>query len=1165
MSSEGARHLAAVWVADVAGYITLSGRDEEAAFATVAELQRVAKGIVEQHGGLVLSFIGDSAIATFASTAIAVRSALELQDAFQASDIVRRHGSGLRVGVHVGEIVETADGEVHGDGVNVASRLQAVAETGGVVASESAARQIENRDDFVLRSLGSHELKGVKRPMEVYAVRLALSDEGEPEAEDTEATALAKSLSDRYRIGHEIGRGGMATVYKAHDIRHDRPVALKVMHRELTDAIGAERFLREIRVTANLQHPHVLPLFDSGEVGGRLFYVMPMVDGESLKDRLRRETQLGITDTIKIVRDVTSALAHAHAKGVVHRDIKPENILFSGDYAVLADFGVARAVTQAAEEGLTRRGLAMGSPPYMAPEQMKDSGTIDGRTDIYALGCVMYEMLVGSPPFTGSTAQVVMARHATDPVPPIRSVRSTVPEELEAVVMRCLAKVQADRFADANAMVAALDAVSRSHAASPSATPQGVAPPSPTTHGAETATAATTQSVAQPTSATTPRPVPTDPTSATGQRVASGSYDTNEHSGEHSFLGELKRRKVYQAGAIYLFLAMGALQAAELAFPTFGLEAYFDFVVMGSMLGFPLVLVLAWAYDLTTKGLRRTDPYGTLGTGVPTVARHGVRLRVAGVLGLLLFVGVFPLHRTATIPNVDLDRRAARAVAEDLLETMGWGGAFTEAVTFRHYPDLNAFMQEVEGLDWARGPMGERIAEWDWRLRWFRPGEPEEWQVAIGPSERLIFFQHVIPQNEEGANLTEDEARVIAEQFLVAQAIDRSDLVELGTSSNTFENRTRHQFNWRIPELDIEWASPNGEVERGVGHVHVRVDGDRVSMYQNHFQEPEGFGRARSSRRAIFSVILGAVIFFVFGASVWTLVSIARREPGTVRWKRALVSGAAIGLVGALALMSYSWTDRVMGADSAAPPFATWAIMGFMGAFFFVLMGGASFLLIAVSEALARRYYPQSLESWDELCAGDWRSPVVSGDIMHGVFFAGVLLGIGGLSSLAVASLPGTSGITPPEGVENLDVPLTPLTIAFMGLVDELTILLALFAAIVILRRYLKSSAVAIGVVMVVGAMATPLPASPVYLGASFRAVRVAVLALALIRWGPIMTTTAIFVAACIGQGVSLAFAGNSTSTTHGVILVGIGLVPLIVALVSRAATEEEPALPAPT
>ena len=1136
---EHTRRLAAVWFADVAGYVTLSGRDAEAAMAIVAELQRVSQKIVEQYGGLVLRFIGDSAIAAFDSTEIAVRAALDLQTAFQSSDIVLRHGSGLRIGVHVGEIVETADGDVHGDGVNIASRLQAVAETGRVVLSESAARQVEDRDDFELRSLGSHEFKGVKRPMEVYAVKMAGTEDAVPgpELDDAGQSALAEALSDRYRVEHEIGRGGMATVYKAHDIRHDRPVALKVMHQELTDAIGAERFLREIQVTANLQHPHILPLFDSGEVGGRLFYVMPMVDGVSLKGRLKRETQLGITETIKIVRDVASALAHAHERGVVHRDIKPENILFSGDYALLADFGVARAVTQAAEGGLTRKGLAMGSPPYMAPEQMKDSGTIDGRTDVYALGCVMYEMLVGSPPFTGSTAQVVMARHATDPVPPIRSVRSNVPEELEAVVMRCLAKVQADRFADASTLVAALDAVSRSHAASPSGTPQGVAPPP---------------------SAAAPQTAPTYPTPGTGQQAVSGSYDTDQHSGEHSFLGELKRRKVYQAGVIYLVFAMGAVQAAELAFPTFGIEAYFDFVVMGSMLGFPLVLVLAWAYDLTTKGLRRADPYGkTLGAGVSKIARYGTRLRVMGFVGLLVFLGVFPLHRSVTVPSVDLSRRDARVAAESFLAGVGWGGAFQEVSTFDPYANTNAFLQETAGLRWASGPLGDQIASWSWNFRWFRPGETDEWRVSLGSNERLLLFEHTIARTEEGANLAEEEARVIAEEFVAGLEIDVAGLVRLGTSSSTLENRTRHQFSWRIPQQDISWTSAGGETEQGVGHIHVRVDGDRVEMYQNHFERPEGFSRARSGRGVVWALLFGTMSFGLVVTAILLLVSAVRKKTHTIRWKRAAIAGGGIALVGGLSISTIIGPAQFMELGSELPALAGAGLIVLTSVLAGGFVGCVYFVLIAVGEALAGQYYPGMLESWNRVWARDWRSPVLVGDVLHGVFLGGVLLGVDGLASLTMVNFPGASGIAPDEGLSLLGSPWTTASLGLSMLMDSMVGQLGLFAALVILRKYLKSSAVAIVVLALVGSLSTDVPMTPAYLGAAFSALTFAVVALALVRWGPIMVITAVFTQLCVSSGLVLALVGNAVAVRQGVGLIAIGLIPLVYTVLAWAASKE--------
>ena len=257
---------------------------------------------------------------------------------------------------------------------------------------------------------------------------------------------LAAALADRYRVERELGRGGMATVYLAHDLRHDRPVALKVLRPELAASLGPERFLQEIRIAARLQHPHILPVHDSGEAAGRLWYTMPYVEGESLRQRMAREGQLPLDQAVRIATQVLSALGYAHAHGVIHRDIKPENILLEGDEAVVADFGVARAITAAGQDRLTETGLALGTPAYMSPEQAAASRELDGRSDLYALGCVLYEMLAGQPPFVGATAQQLLARHAMDPVPPLRTVRATVPEGVEQSVMRALAKVPADRF-----------------------------------------------------------------------------------------------------------------------------------------------------------------------------------------------------------------------------------------------------------------------------------------------------------------------------------------------------------------------------------------------------------------------------------------------------------------------------------------------------------------------------------------------------------------------------------------------------------------------------------------------------------------------------------------------------------------------------------------------
>ncbi len=268
--------------------------------------------------------------------------------------------------------------------------------------------------------------------------------------------ALANAMQDRYRLERELGSGGMATVYLAQDLRHGRQVAVKVLHPELSAVLGGERFLSEIKTTAALQHPHILPLFDSGDAGGNLFYVMPLVEGETLRSRLNREKQLPVSDAVRLAREVAGALDYAHRHGVIHRDIKPENILLHDGRAVVADFGIALAVQSAGGQRMTQTGLSLGTPQYMSPEQAMGEREITARSDIYALGAVTYEMLTGDPPFTGSTTQSIVARILTEEPRPIGPQRKSVPEEVEAAVLTALEKLPADRFGSAAEFAAAL-------------------------------------------------------------------------------------------------------------------------------------------------------------------------------------------------------------------------------------------------------------------------------------------------------------------------------------------------------------------------------------------------------------------------------------------------------------------------------------------------------------------------------------------------------------------------------------------------------------------------------------------------------------------------------------------------------------------------------------
>ncbi|MCG6987230.1 MAG: serine/threonine protein kinase, partial [Gemmatimonadetes bacterium] len=291
---------------------------------------------------------------------------------------------------------------------------------------------------------------------------------------------LAAALSDRYRIERELGAGGMATVYLAEDLKHQRQVAIKVLKPELAAVLGAERFIQEITTTAQLQHPNILPLFDSGRavapreggggdyVGGEVFlyYVMPYVAGESLRDKLDREKQLGVDEAVKITTEVADALAYAHSHGVVHRDIKPENILLHAGRPMVADFGIALAVSAAAGGRMTETGLSLGTPHYMSPEQATAEKDITGRSDVYSLASVLYEMLTGDPPHTGKTAQQIIAKIIADEARPVRQVRKSVPPNVAAALGKALEKLPADRFVSAKAFS---DALADSHFATGSA------------------------------------------------------------------------------------------------------------------------------------------------------------------------------------------------------------------------------------------------------------------------------------------------------------------------------------------------------------------------------------------------------------------------------------------------------------------------------------------------------------------------------------------------------------------------------------------------------------------------------------------------------------------------------------------------------------------------
>src|SRR5689334_180962 len=268
--------------------------------------------------------------------------------------------------------------------------------------------------------------------------------------------SVKAALESKYSIERELGRGGMATVYLAQDLRHGREVAVKVLHPELASAVGADRFLREIKLSARLNHPHILPLFDSGEASGFLFYVMPYIEGESLRDRMNREGQLSLEDSLAIGRAVAGALDYAHRRQIVHRDIKPENIMLNEEMAMVMDFGIAKAVSVAGTETLTQTGMVVGTPAYVSPEQAAGELEIDGRSDQYSLGCVLYEMLTGERPFTGPTAQAVLTKRFTAPVPSLSEVLEGVPDEIDRALSKAMAKDAAARYTTSGEFARAL-------------------------------------------------------------------------------------------------------------------------------------------------------------------------------------------------------------------------------------------------------------------------------------------------------------------------------------------------------------------------------------------------------------------------------------------------------------------------------------------------------------------------------------------------------------------------------------------------------------------------------------------------------------------------------------------------------------------------------------
>jgi len=379
---------------------------------------------------------------------------------------------------------------------------------------------------------------------------------------------LSESLADRYTIEREIARSQTATVYLAIDEKHQRSVAIKVILPDITSSISGQRFLREIKFAAHLAHPNVLPLLDSGEADGFLYHVTPYMEGETLASRVKRERQLPIADAVRIAREIADALDYAHTEGIVHRDVKPENIILSKGHALIGDFGVARAIDVGGGERLTQTGIILGSPAYMSPEQASGERNLDGRSDIYALGCVVYEMLCGEPPLIGRTSMSTIARHLKQTPDSLRVVRDSITPGMDETVLKALSRLPADRFARAQEFGHAL-AVTISGAAMPNPYP-GTVPVS------------------------------------SGAKVGTRTHE------KPSFWEEMRRRKVYSVGAVYLVVGLAFISFIDDVQSSFGLTDYGKRVlIIAVVAGFPITLFLAWVFEVSLEGVRRTQSIDT--------------------------------------------------------------------------------------------------------------------------------------------------------------------------------------------------------------------------------------------------------------------------------------------------------------------------------------------------------------------------------------------------------------------------------------------------------------------------------------------------------------------------------------------------------------------------
>jgi class 3 adenylate cyclase len=450
----GVRVLVVTEIANIGDVVRTRG--DRAALNLVEQHDRIVRRLATKHGGREVKHTGDGSMLSFVLASAAVQCALEIQREL-ASTAGGDAAPAIRIGIAAGEPVTQHD-SLFGAAVEQARGVCYAAKPGEVLTSASvrdlcAGKSINFASAPTIRIPSLQASLDVARAFERGAESPGQSGRGKAEEGQLSPETV---LGGRYIVQREIGRGGMATVYAARDLRHERDVAVKVLRRELSASIGSERFLQEIRVAAKLTHPNIVALHDSGDVDGVLYYVMPYLAGETLREVMGRDKPLPVSRAVEIARRIAVALDHAHRQGIVHRDIKPENIMLLDGEPMILDFGIALALSQAGSERLTSAGLSLGTPTYMSPEQAAGDTTIDARTDVYALGCVVYELIAGEPPFTGSSARMLMARVLTEPPPRIGEARSGVPQHVDEAVTRALAKAPEDRFASAGAFAAAL-------------------------------------------------------------------------------------------------------------------------------------------------------------------------------------------------------------------------------------------------------------------------------------------------------------------------------------------------------------------------------------------------------------------------------------------------------------------------------------------------------------------------------------------------------------------------------------------------------------------------------------------------------------------------------------------------------------------------------------